>query len=673
MIQSNKAPGQEGEVNTVPFVGSFRRHVLRFGRIRLLAASALVALSLTGLHVLLGRFSEEWDVLPLWLAYGLVVTLTVVWAGWSWLKHVSARQEQTERELERARAELERTRRQLETILEVGRRVASAADVQELLEIAARVPVALLNARATTVVTLDPEKERAELEMAWGLDEAAVCALRHCLQHNFPAERCRQCRPLTALLVQDCPLLMALQQAGRASFVQQVVCLPLGRGQERTGIVAAYLERPAPLTTDQLNLISILGAEISAALEGVRLRSRQTATFYAVDRITQERQDLDVLVERVLETTVAGWGAQAGAILLAEGDENTWTVRAHVGLGEGLSAPSFCVVLRAVAEARQASRVLTVRERSDEEGLASTATVLLQAEGETLGALFLGATRPGTFSHKHGDLLLAIGHQIALAIRNAQLYSRLRQMAVLEERYRLSREMHDGLAQTLGYLSMQAERLERLLAEGQEAQVKDEVAELRRAIAEAYLDVREAIDGLRLNVEEYGDLARALQLQLEDFARRTGLAVDGSNIQDPGALPADVALQLLRISQEALTNVRRHARARHVWVHLVREGDYVELTVADDGQGFDPALTWGRHHVGLASMRERARSVGGQFTLATRPGQGTRVIVRVPVSPSGVEYQSGLQTPCIHRNDSAPPSHPPTQKGKIVYSGRHED
>ena len=180
-------------------------------------------------------------------------------------------------------------------------------------------------------------------------------------------------------------------------------------------------------------------------------------------------------------------------------------------------------------------------------------------------------------------------------MRNAQLYTQLRQSAVLDERFRLSREMHDGVAQTLGYLGMQAERLEQLVERGDTILLPQELKELRRVIADAYLDVRETIDGLRLTVDQPGGFVGALETHVEDFTRRTGLPVDCSCVETPPNLPPDVALHLLRITQEALTNVRRHAGAHHVWVSLARENGSLELTVSDDGQGFDPGSPLDRH------------------------------------------------------------------------------
>lgn len=605
-------------------------------RIRLLRWGApilvlvLAAMHQSVLHLLLDHFSPAWHDIVQLAVYG-ATGIVAAWIGLTWIAHAVARRDQTEADLRRAYSDLERTHRQLRTIHQVGHRITNAADVHELLDIAARVPVDLLDAPGTTVITFDEEENDPTLEITWGLDDTAVRALRRRVRTDFPSNRCRSCRPLTAQVMDDCPLLKPLVEAECAGGIDRVVCLPLGRGQKRMGIVAAYLNDAALPSAKQLNLVNILAAEITAALEGVRLRADKMATLYAVDRATQEHDDLDALLQRVLTTTAVGWGAQAGAILLAEGPE-AWSVRVHWGMGEGVGSDEMGLVLRLAEEARTSDRPVIVPEREGQR-LASVATVPLPAEGGTLGVLFLGAEEPHTFTLNQIDLFTTIAHQIALAVRNAQLYSRLRQMAVLEERYRLAREMHDGLAQTLGYLGMQVERLERLLVEGRHRVLRAELAEVRESIDEAYMDVREAIEGLRLGGEHAGGLPDALRTHLEDFARRTGVQVDdgGIDVARAGTLPPEVALQLLRIAQEALTNVRRHARAQHVRVELYRVDGTLELTIADDGCGFDPTLPQGRHHVGLASMRERARSIGGRLTLATGPGQGTRVTVRVPV------------------------------------------
>jgi signal transduction histidine kinase len=227
-----------------------------------------------------------------------------------------------------------------------------------------------------------------------------------------------------------------------------------------------------------------------------------------------------------------------------------------------------------------------------------------------------------------------MAHQMALAVRNAQLYTQLSQMAVLEERYRLSREFHDGLAQTLGYLGLQSERLEQLLKEGLVETAVSESAEMRRSIRAAYVDVREAIDGLRLGMGAVGQFAARLREYTTEFTRQTGVHVVFTAVPDQIDIPPDKALQLLRIAQEALTNVRKHAQADEVDVRLRQLDGELQLTIIDDGCGFPDSLPVERQYrsYGLASMRERTESLGGTLTVATQPGQGTRITVAVPVA-----------------------------------------
>lgn len=568
---------------------------------------------------------QEWIHLALYSITGVIV----VTLGLRTLLRTAQRQEQAEADLRVAYADLEQTHRQLQTIHEVGRRVTNSSDIQELLEIAARIPVELLGAASASVITFDAERERSTLEMTYGLDAGAVQALRRQAETAHSGQRCANCQPLTAHVNAECHLLASVQAAGAGASLDRIVCMPLGRGDERSGVVSAYLRPGVQPSQEQIHLVSILATEVTGALEAARLRARQMATLYAVDQATQERRSLDALLSRVLETTIDGWGVQAGAILLAADD--SWDVRTQRGMGHDLGAPAFGLALRLAERARATGQPIFFQEQVAGGLFPSAAVLLLQAEGETLGALFLGAAQPGAFKPAQVELMKAIASQIALAVRNAQLYSQLRQTAVLEERYRLSREMHDGLAQTLGYLGMQAERIEGMAERGESERLPVEIKELRQVIAEAYLDLRETIDGLRLTLDQPGGFSGALQAHVEDFTRRSGLPVDCSCVEAPADLPPDVALHLLRITQEALANVRRHAQASRVWVSLGRENGTLELTVADDGQGFDAASPLARGHVGLASMRERVRSLDGQLTFATSPGQGTRVTARVPL------------------------------------------
>ena len=289
---------------------------------------------------------QEWIHLAVYSVTGVVV----VWLGLRALLRTATRQEQAEASLHAAYADLAQTHRQLQTIHEVGRRVTNSSDVQELLEIAARIPVELLGAASASVITFDAERARSTLEMTYGLDAAAVQALRQQTETAHSPQQCANCQPLTAHVNAECHLLASLQTSGNRADLDRIVCMPLGRGDVRSGVVSAYLQPGVQPSQEQIHLVSILATEVSGALEAARLRARQMATLYAVDQATQERRSLDNLLSRVLETTIDGWGVQAGAILLAAGD--SWDIRAQRGMGHDLAEPAFGLALRLAERAR---------------------------------------------------------------------------------------------------------------------------------------------------------------------------------------------------------------------------------------------------------------------------------------------------------------------------------
>ena len=195
------------------------------------------------------------------------------------------------------------------------------------------------------------------------------------------------------------------------------------------------------------------------------------------------------------------------------------------------------------------------------------------------------------------------------------------------ERARLAREIHDGLAQDLWLAKMTAAKLARhptLDAEGR-ALCDDLVRSIDSGLAEA----RTAVLSMRSPVEGVITLSELVERQVEEFSDRFGIRVD-ARIEEGHVVPARVSIEILRILQEALNNVRKHATARRIIVRLHYRRGSVVLSVRDNGHGFDPAIVgsgFGRH-----SMHERALSIGAKLKLASSPGRGTTVTLRVPAS-----------------------------------------
>jgi signal transduction histidine kinase len=232
-----------------------------------------------------------------------------------------------------------------------------------------------------------------------------------------------------------------------------------------------------------------------------------------------------------------------------------------------------------------------------------------------------------------------MANQIERHTRAEKARTELRHQAIIEERERIARELHDGLAQVLGYVQNKATAVRLLVRRQQTEAAEKQLAQLEEAARDVFVDVREAILGLRMTSQRNLRLSEQLSEYAAHFSRLSDLAV---SVQvAPGvadlALPLETELQLLRIVQEALSNARKHSHATAVQVAVSNGGPNLVLRVSDDGVGFDPARfeherANGRPHFGLGTMRERAEAIGAAFQIESCPGRGTCISVQLPLS-----------------------------------------
>jgi len=277
-----------------------------------------------------------------------------------------------------------------------------------------------------------------------------------------------------------------------------------------------------------------------------------------------------------------------------------------------------------------------VASSGDATDLGSEFAVPLLRGDATLGSLGVGARQVGRIhGPEEATILLSLASQAAIALENHRLERDLRELAVRGERERIAREMHDGLAQVLGYVNTKAQAAEELLAIGAVDRARQQIAELSTAARSVYVDVREAILGLMIPIASDRGLVGALELYATRFAEASKLAthVRASPSAKELELAPDVQANVFRIVQEALTNVRKHASAHRTEIALdVRNGE-LRVGVEDDGSGFDPAALpsdeW--PHYGMQAIRERAASIHAEVTWSTRPGVGTLFRVTLPL------------------------------------------
>jgi len=394
-------------------------------------------------------------------------------------------------------------------------------------------------------------------------------------------------------------------------------------------------------------LTSLCTSEMSRKLQEQRA---QVAMLLDIAQTVSSTLELDEVVSRVAEEIVAALGVDACTFNLVDEEQRSavhllqpsdWSSRVF------RSFDSYTSYFHEVLTTREPVTSYDVQsdprfplDTAREIGAKSTVGVPLMVKGKVMAVAWAYTVDDYRhFTKEEIALAQAIGNMLGLVIQNAQLYERSKLLAVMEERGRLSREIHDGIAQTLGALQLKASQIEDSLSSEDVDEPRRHLSELQDRISRAYRDLREAMLGLRAVVEPGTDLVTALREYLAHYQAQYGLDVRlEANEDEPVTLDGDTQAQLMRIVHEALSNVRRHAGTDRATLRIERHGDAVRISMVDEGRGFDASLLEGRddgRHLGLHSMRERAASVGGTLAVESRPGQGTSVVLQLPLHEDG--------------------------------------
>ena len=253
--------------------------------------------------------------------------------------------------------------------------------------------------------------------------------------------------------------------------------------------------------------------------------------------------------------------------------------------------------------------------------------VPLVLKGKSIGLLAITHDEPGHYDERHVELARTIANQAAIAIENARLYERAQAAAALEERQHLARELHDSVSQALYGITLGSDAA-RTLLDRDPARVAGPLEYVRSLAESGLAEMRALIFELRPESLENEGLVAALEKQAAALRARHEIEVHTALCEEPD-VPLWVKDALYRIVQEALHNIARHARAEDVGLLLEQDNEGILLEVRDDGIGFDPSRSF-PGHLGLKSMRERAERLGGTLEVESRPGKGTRILVRIP-------------------------------------------
>lgn len=258
----------------------------------------------------------------------------------------------------------------------------------------------------------------------------------------------------------------------------------------------------------------------------------------------------------------------------------------------------------------------------------SMVAVPIQSKGHAMGVLTVESDRLAAFDQGDLVMLTSLADLVAVALENAELYSRAQQLAALEERQRLAHALHDSVNQSLYGVTMYTEAASRWLQTRELVRVDELLEQIRETALDALREMRLLIFDLRPAMLAELGLVEALKARVNAVESRVGIEVD-MDVSGDIALPTAVEEELFGIAREALNNSLRHGRPRRVSIVLQGEPAGVTMEIQDDGQGFDPDEGMRSGGLGLAGMQKRAAQVRARLSVVSAPGRGTSVCVEV--------------------------------------------
>lgn len=547
--------------------------------------------------------------------------------------------------VDRLQGQILRKNRELSAINAVTTALDNLESLEETLNVGLDVVLDRTGVSAGLICLLDESREELFLTAHRGLSAAVVAqAARSKLgEEPLGTEVVRTGR---TIVVKDAFADPRVQELAHREGLRSLISVPLRSGGKTVGILGLASEREKEFGADEVQLLERVASQIGIAVEKSTLfqelvrRNRDLATLHELSAAAGSTLELDQVLDIALAAIIDVSEADSGEIWLL--DERSETLGLAARRTTEADAPQSAEILKlgegVVGRVAESGEPMYRPEPLGNEALRVLASLPLRSEGKVVGVLCVASREPMTLATRDQQLLESMANQMGVAIKNAQLYEKVQAMAVLEERERIAHEMHDGVSQVLGYVNTKAFAVRKLLKEGKSLEAQQLLAELEEAAREVYADVREAILGLLSTKQTEAGFVAGLNEYLQHFSRQSGLRVRCQSDDEVRDLSLSVAteIQVIRIIQEALSNVRKHAKASEIWVRLAAKDDQLIVTVEDNGQGFDPSVSrrgeWPRF--GLRTMRERAEAIGGTFHIDAQPYNGTNVTVMVPLTGS---------------------------------------
>ncbi len=585
-----------------------------------------------------------------WWFWGIVLLVLVgMGAGgyWLWIRSIEARRKELENQVE------ERTH-ELSALLEVSQSVVSTLDLESLLDLILDRLSAVVDYNGAAIMIAENGVMRV-------LAYRGLVAQEEVLRLRFPLDEApvylqvvRRQEPVVVADVQgDTPLARAFREfAGERmdTIYRHIRCwmgIPLIVKEHIIGMLSIEHHEPGYYSPHQAQLVLAFADQAAVALENARLfaraeqRTKELEALYRADEELYRHLRLEDVLQALVDIAVDILQADKSSLMVWDDQREKLVVRVAHGFDpETMAQMTFApgegsvgrvgvtgepaIVEDTYTEPHVATRI------TDPEGIRSFMHVPIKIGGQIFGVFNVDYVRPRAFRVDELRLFEALAQRAALAIETAQLHEQAQELAVMEERSRLARDLHDAVTQTLFSSSLIAEVLPHIW-ERDPDEGRERSQELRELTRGALAEMRTLLLELRpsaLQEAQLDDLLRQLAESITGRAR-VPVAVDVADNcpLDQCLLPPKVKIAFYRIAQEALNNVAKHAGTCQAELSLRCQPGQVELCICDDGCGFDLTAV-PPDHLGLSIMRERAANVGAALTIDSQTGRGTEVVVR---------------------------------------------
>ena len=542
----------------------------------------------------------------------------------------------------------EQTNEKIKEILLVSQQFAAAREEQQIIDLGLQLFLKLLNAKAAAFTPFDERGQTLPARVLGELPEEISKDWLEYLSSPFVRSKCPNCQRIERLNF-DCPLLLSSTQ------VTGVYCAPVRRADQELGIFHFFLTPDESnssvdraknefLLSRELNrkkeifnqeneaLIRLIADQTGLALETARLKTREERIVSQLNNI-HEQMDLGRFIQVLVESAKQGINGKG---TIAKIWRNNPIEKSQIYQSGKLEPFERKTLEDVVQQVVYAGELVIVKDK-DGDGFSTknpgySIGIPIKRNDLALWGVLAGySTLLNGFSDDQISMLKAISAQITLVLQNSDALAELEYKAILQERIRLAREIHDGLAQTLGFLKLRLSQLQMYYEKGENDKVKQTIQQLYQIVANAYLETRTTIDQLRLSMEHIS-LEDLLQETLKEFIESSGIkGLFHYDILD-AQLPGEVNAQLIRIVQEALSNVRKHSHATKVDLICYSHKNEMIIEVKDNGIGFEAQEIHNRSEYGLKGMKERAEIIGADIQIVSHLGEGTTVQIRLPVT-----------------------------------------